>query len=98
VKGERCIGRVSFALHDRKRLRTTDETRTGMEFDPKKHDTLFTVTRTNKHSTEKNLKEGEWVQFKGSGAVVGITYEGFGSKEEKPVRIYKISADILDLV
>nr|MBA2601139.1 hypothetical protein [Actinomycetota bacterium] len=69
----------------------------GEELEAKQ--TLFSVSGTNKHSTEKeDLKPGDFVAFKGSGAVVGIVYEGFADDTKIPTRIYRITCDNLELV
>jgi hypothetical protein len=62
-------------------------------------ESLFSVGGTNRHSTDKHdLEPGTKVEFKGSGAIVGIDYDGYASESTVPRRIYKITCDFLEIV
>ena len=68
----------------------------GAELEAKQR--LFTVVGTAKHSTDRDdLKPGDFVEFRGSGAVIGIVYEGFADDTKIPTRIYRITCDFLEL-
>ena len=62
------------------------------------HQDLFSVGSTNKHATDKELRPGQHVEFKGSGAVIGLALEGFASETSKPQRVYRIAADYVELI
>lgn len=58
---------------------------------------LFTLTGTQKHATEIDLKPGQHVSGRFYGAVIGATIEGFAKDNEKPTIVYKIAADQVEL-
>lgn len=61
-------------------------------------DSLFSVSGTAKHSTTLDLEPGQLLDFKGSGVVVGVSFEGFADDTKTPVRLFKIQCDYLELV
>jgi hypothetical protein len=62
-------------------------------------ESLFSVGGTTKHSTDKHdLKAGDRVEFRGSGAILSVVFEGFADVSKVPCRIYKITADNLELL
>jgi hypothetical protein len=68
-------------------------------FDPKLYvQDLFSIGSTNKHSTDMELHPGQHVEFRGTGAVVGLLLEGFASDSAKPQRVYRIAADFVELI
>lgn len=60
-------------------------------------DSLFSVSGTSKHSTTRDLEPGQFVEFKGSGVVVGVSFEGFADDTKTPVRLFKVQCDYLEL-
>jgi hypothetical protein len=62
-------------------------------------ESLFSVSGTSRHSTDKHdLEAGQRVEFRGSGAILSVVFEGFADESKVPVRIYKVTADNLELI
>lgn len=58
---------------------------------------LFSLSGANKHSTDRELRPGQQVSGRFTGAVVGLKLEGFASDDKKPTRIYLVTADYVQL-
>jgi hypothetical protein len=71
-----------------------------MAFDPEEvKESIFSISNTSKHSTEKHdLEPGSPVEFRGSGAILSVVFEGYADDSKVPVRKYKITADFLEIV
>jgi len=58
---------------------------------------LFSLSGANKHATERDLQPGQQVSGRFTGAVVGLSLEGFASQTDSPRRVYKVIADYVEL-
>lgn len=58
---------------------------------------LFSLSGANKHAADRELAPGQQVSGRFTGAVVGLSLEGFASETSEPTRIFKITADFVEL-
>jgi hypothetical protein len=58
---------------------------------------LFSLSGANKHATERELRPAQRVSGRFTGAVVGLALENFADESKVPTRVFKISADYVEL-